>query len=73
MSMLASREERGMRVSDFQWVQVVSIVERACRVWSGNGIWAQWVQQRYVKEVSLSNIPQWYNDSLEWRTILKVM
>lgn len=65
------REEGGIGLRDFQIVQLVSMIERACSVWIGGGIWDDWTNRCYVKNATMSTIWRCYNDSQNWRATLK--
>lgn len=56
-----------MGVRDYRTTQVAAIVDRACWMWEGVGIWSVWMGRRYVRERPLSLIEPRQSDSSAWK------
>lgn len=65
--MTRPRGEGGMGITDFELHQSASVDMRTAQLWENCGIWASWVNQRYVKGNPISCISKKYNDSGNWR------
>lgn len=70
-SMIRTKSQGEMGVRDFRTTQLAAIVERACRMWEGDGIWSSWMSKRYIKERPLQSIEQRQGESMMWKTMLR--
>lgn len=70
-SMIRAKNQGGMGVRDFKATQLAATVERACRMWEGDGIWSSWMGRRYIKERPLNIIEQKQGDSMMWKVTLR--
>lgn len=68
--MIFSRAEGGIGLRNFRHLQIAMIVECAGRAWVHDDIWACWVRQRYIKQVTLFDIQHRYNDDNLWKHTL---
>lgn len=49
-NMIKPRQQGGIGVRDYRATQIAAIVDLACRMWEGDGIWSSWMSKRYIKE-----------------------
>lgn len=54
---------------DFNEVQLASITEQVGKAWIHNGIWADWICRRYIKDLEFSRIEIRREDSPVLRAI----
>lgn len=70
-NMIKTKKQGGMGVRDYKTTQMTAIVDKACRMWEGNGIWSAWMCKRYVKERPMSLIEKRQGDSSAWKSTLR--
>lgn len=56
---------------DYKITQTAAIVDRACRLWEGEGIWSEWMRKRYVKTRPIHLIQQKQEDFSVWKATLR--
>lgn len=68
--MVRTRQQGRMGMHDYKLTQAAAIVDRACRLWEGEGIWFEWMRKRYVKMKPMHLIQQKQGDSM-WKATLR--
>lgn len=67
--MIRTKQQGGIGVRDYRTTQSAAIVDQACRMWDGEGIWSVWMCKRYVKSRQMQLIEQ--GDSSTWKATLR--
>lgn len=70
-SMVRPKKMGELGVRDYRATQTATIIDRACRMWEGEGIWNSWMSNRYVKKRAINMIEPKQGDSSMWKSTLR--